>query len=307
MTESNQQSSSNEASNDLVWDYDDAFCRNRGLISPEEQQRIRQCRVAIPGMGGVGGLNLMTLARMGVGKFRVADADSFNVGNFNRQFGALRENIGRPKVEVLAASAQAVNPEAEIDALNGFVSEENIGTFLEGVDLVVDSLDFFAFDARRMLFREAHARGIWAITAGPVGFSTIWLAFDPNGMSFDSYFDLKDGMTPADQFAAMAVGLAPRPTHLPYFDYSYIDYNSGSAPSVSAACRLASGVVGVEAVKILLGRGKVRAAPCYNQFDAYRYIHRKGWIPMGNRNPIQRIKRRILRQRMINAGYGSTT
>jgi molybdopterin/thiamine biosynthesis adenylyltransferase len=285
------------------WSYSDAFTRNLGLIAPDEQQRLRRCRVAIPGMGGVGGLHLMTLARIGVGKFNIADADEFDVGNFNRQFGATVSNIGRPKTEVLAEFASDVNPEAEINVLNEFVTEDNVAEFLDGVDLVIDALDFFAFDARRMLFREAAKRGLWVITAGPIGFSTAWLAFDPNGMTFDQYFDLSDDMQPVDRFAAFVLGLAPRATHVPYSDFSYVDPN-GAGPSVAAACRLAAGVVGIESLKILLGRGKVRAAPCYHQFDVYRYRFRKGWMPMGNRNPIQRLKRRILRGRMLQLGYG---
>ncbi len=286
-----------------TWNYDEAFSRNLGLISPSEQQRLRQCRVAIPGMGGVGGMHLMTLARLGVGKFRIADADSFEVKNFNRQFGSSIDNLGRPKAEVLKSAAKGVNPELEIDAITEFVSRENVDTFLDGADLLVDSVDFFAFEARRMLFREARNRGIWTITAGPIGFSTAWLLFDPNGMSFDDYFDLKDGMEPVDLFSAFALGLAPRSTHLPYFDFSYVEA-SGRGPSVAAACNLASGVVGTEAIKILLRRGKVRAAPCYAQFDAHRCLLRKGRLWMGNRNPIQRLKRHIMKRKMIELGYG---
>jgi molybdopterin/thiamine biosynthesis adenylyltransferase len=288
-----------------LWNYDDAFSRNLGLINPQEQQRLRSCRVAIPGMGGVGGLHLMTLARMGVGKFRVADADNFETKNFNRQFGATVETIGRPKAEVLAASARSINPEAEIESWTHFVTPGNVTEFLDGVDLLVDSVDFFAFEARRILFREAQRRGIWVITAGPIGFSTAWLVFDPAGMSFDDYFDLHDGMMPVDLFSAFLVGLTPRATHMPYMDLSYVDA-SGRGPSVASACRLCSGVVGAEAVKILLGRGLVRSAPSYAQFDAYRCILRKGRIPWGNRNPLQRAKRYLLRKRMIQLGYGKT-
>lgn len=116
-----------------VWSYEEAFSRNLGLINPQEQQLLRNARVAIPGMGGVGGLHLMTLTRMGIGKFRVADADAFEAKNFNRQFGATIETIGRPKAEVLAANAKAVNPEAEIDAWTEFVTPANVAEFLEGV------------------------------------------------------------------------------------------------------------------------------------------------------------------------------
>lgn len=121
----------------------------------------------------------------------------------------------------------------ELEFLKEFVTPENVDRFLEDVDLLIDAVDFFAFDARRMLFREAARRGIWVVTAGPIGFSTAWLAFDPKGMSFDNYFDLRDGMAAVDQFAAFAIGLAPRSTHIPYFDFSYVDQN-GRGPSVAA-------------------------------------------------------------------------
>ena len=284
------------------WNYDTAFSRNLGLIAPEEQARLRRSRVAIPGMGGVGGIHLITLARMGIGRFRIADADRFEVANFNHQFGASMPNVGRPKVEVMAEAVAGVNPSVEIDCCGDFIAAENVAAFLQDVDLVVDAVDFFAFETRRMLFREAAARGIWVITAGPIGFSTAWLAFDPAGMTFDEYFDFRDGMSAVDQFAAFTVGLAPRSTHLPYFDLSYVD-SSGRGPSVAAACALAAGVVGAEAVRILLGHGGVRAAPRYAQFDAYRCLLRKGRIFLGNRNPIQRLKRRFLKKKMLELGY----
>src|SRR5271165_2808853 len=69
---------------DTAWSYDEAFVRNRGLISSEEQRRLRDCRVAIAGMGGVGGVHLATLARLGVGHFTIADPDEFEIANFNR-------------------------------------------------------------------------------------------------------------------------------------------------------------------------------------------------------------------------------
>ncbi len=294
------QSADNTAS--AAWSYEEAFSRNLGLVSPEEQQRLRQCRVAIPGMGGVGGNHLMTLTRLGIGKFHIADADAFETKNFNRQFGATLDNLGQAKVSVLDAAAKSVNPELQIEVFDKFITPENVAAFLDGVDLLVDSVDFFAFEARRMLFREARQRGIWALTAGPIGFSTAWLAFDPNGMSFDEYFDLNDDMQAVDKLCAFALGLAPRSTHLPYFDFSYVE-SSGRGPSACAACRLAAGVVGTEAVKILLNRGEVRAAPYFQQFDAYRYLLRKGRLRSGNRSYLQRLKRRIMRGRMIKLGY----
>lgn len=279
------------------WSYDEAFCRNRGLITAEEQERLRRSRVAIIGMGGVGGIHLVTLARLGIGHFTIADPDTFELANFNRQYGALLGNLGRSKVEAMAQTARAINPEIDLCVLKAPVTQQNVDRFLAGADLLIDGVDFFSFQARRLVFRQARARNIWAITAGPVGFSVAWLVFDPRGMSFDKYFDIRDHMNWLDQLIAFAVGLAPRATHLRYLDLGQVDPAAGKAPSASLACHLAAGVAAAEALKILLGRGPLRPAPCYAQFDPYRGILRRGRLLLGNRHPWQRLKRYILRRR----------
>jgi molybdopterin/thiamine biosynthesis adenylyltransferase len=287
-----------------AWAYAEAFSRNLGLINPPEQEKLRRSRVAIPGMGGVGGSHLMALVRLGIGKFRIADPDHFDVVNFNRQYGADMDTVGLAKAEVMADRARAVNPELELNVWTDRLSQRNVDAFLDDVDVVIDGIDFFAFETRRMLFREARERGIWAVTAGPIGFSAAWLVFDPNGMSFDEYFDFHDDMQPVDQFAAFLIGLTPRGTHFPYLDLSFVDRKSGRGPSAGLACSLCNGVTATEVIKILLGRQPLRPAPCYWQFDAYRYLLRQGRLRWGNRGPMQRLKRRILRRRMIQLGYG---
>src|SRR5262245_41961302 len=178
------------ANSTASWSYETAFVRNLGLINPTEQQKLRQCRVAIVGMGGVGGIHLVTLARLGIGRFTIADPDIFEVANFNRQYGANVETVGRLKTEVMAEIARAINPEVEIRSFTDPIGTHNAAAFLQDADLFVDGIDFFAIDVRRLLFRQAASQGIYAITAGPIGFSTAWLVFKPVGMSFDRYFDL---------------------------------------------------------------------------------------------------------------------
>src|SRR5688572_27053803 len=95
-----------------AWSYEEAFCRNLGLISREEQQKLRNSRVAIAGMGGVGGVHLLTLARLGIEKFTIADPDEFELANFNRQAGANIETLGQSKAGIMAAQARLINPEA---------------------------------------------------------------------------------------------------------------------------------------------------------------------------------------------------
>ena len=284
------------------FDYEEAFSRHLGLIAPEEQARLRKARVAIVGMGGVGGIHLITLTRLGIGKFHLADPDIFEIANLNRQYGATARGLGRPKVEVMAEEALVINPELEIRTFREPIGPSNIDAFLDGADIVLDGIDFFALDVRRLIFREARRRGLWAITAGPLGFGAAYLVFSPTGMSFDEYFDFRDKMSRFDQLVAFLVGLAPRATQRAYMDVSKVDIATGRGPSVGLACNICGGIAAAEALKILLGRSPVRPAPWFFQFDAYRQLLVKGRIPWGNRNPWQRLKRRLVKSALIRLG-----
>jgi molybdopterin/thiamine biosynthesis adenylyltransferase len=284
------------------WSYQEAFARNLGLVSPEEQQQLRDSRVAIVGMGGVGGVHLTTLARLGVGKFSIADPDTFEVANFNRQVGATTQSLGRSKVEVMAEEVRAINPEVELRLFQA-VTPENVADFLDGAGVLIDSIDFFEIAARRQIFAEARRRGIWAVTAAPLGFSTAWLAFSPTGMSFDEYFDLNDSMDQLDRIIAFGIGLAPRATHLGYMELARTDPRTHRGPSAGLSCQLCSGVAAAETLKILLGRSPIRAAPHYFQFDPYRYLLRRGKLRGGNRNPLQRLKRWLARRKLVRLGW----
>ena len=107
-----------------------------------------------------------------------------------------------------------------------------------------------------------------------------------------------DRMNRLDRLAAFAVGLTPRATHLRYLDLSRVDLKTGAAPSVALACQLAAGVAAAETLKILLNRQPLRPAPCYAQFDAYRSLLRCGRLRWGNLHALQRLKRRLFRQRI---------
>ncbi len=274
-----------------LWSYDEAFCRNIGLISTEEQQKIRQARIAIAGVGGVGSHYLLTLARTGFEQFNIADFDHFELANFNRQVGATIETVGRQKAETIKEMALSVNPETDIRIFKQGINNNNIAEFLKDIDVVLDGIDFFNIETRRRLFREAKARGIYAITSGPMGFSATLHVFTPQGMGFDEYFDLNDNMSGIDKLIAFGIGLAPKATHLKYIKASSIDLTKQTGPSLGLACQLCSAFVATEVINIILKRRKIKAAPYYFQFDPYLQVLKKGYLMMGNKNPIQRLKR----------------
>lgn len=292
------------------WDYDLAFSRNLGLVTPEEQNRLRSSCVAIAGMGGVGGVHLVTLARLGIGRFHLADLDHFETANFNRQYGATVETVGQPKIEVMAEIVRRINPEVSLRLFPDGLTEKNSQEFVAGADVVLDGIDFFAIDARRLLFRTARDRGLYAITSGPLGFGSSLHIFSPTGMSFDEFFDLHDGMPNVDQIIAFIVGLAPRALHLRYLDLSRVNLDAGTGPSSSIACQLSSALIGVETLNLLLKRAPVWSAPRYFQFDPYVHRYVKGCLRRGNRQLRQRIKRWMMKRCLLRgaaAGRPSRT
>ncbi len=273
--------------------YDEAFSRNIGWVTEWEQIALNGKKVAIAGMGGVGGVHLLTLVRLGIGAFHIADMDTFEVANFNRQVGAATKTVGHPKVEVLAEMARDINPGLSVALFPEGVRDDNIDAFLDGVDLFVDGFDFFVLDMRAKVFARCADLGIPAITAAPIGMGAAYLIFMPGAMTFEEYFRL-EGLTEKRKYVKFLMGLTPRALHRNYImDPTRIDIAGRKGPSSMAAVQLCSGVVGAEALKILLGRGPILAAPHYHQFDAYRNRHVVRKLRWGNRNPLQIVKTRI--------------
>jgi molybdopterin/thiamine biosynthesis adenylyltransferase len=269
--------------------YEQAFARNIGWVTPAEQQALRGKRVAIAGGGGVGGVHLLTLARLGIGRFRIADFDRFDIVNFNRQVGAMMSTLGEPKAEVLARMARDINPEIEIEVFDQGINAGNLDAFLDGVDLYVDSLDFFAFDIRQRTFALCAQLGIPATTVAPLGMGAALLTFMPGRMTFEEYFQW--GERPdLEKAVRFVIGLAPAGLHRPYLVVpEAVNFAERRGPSTFMACQLCAGIAATEALKILLGRGKVLAAPWGVQFDAYRNKLARTWRPGGNRNPLHRL------------------
>jgi molybdopterin-synthase adenylyltransferase len=249
-------------------------------------------------MGGVGGVHLTTLARLGVAKFHIADLDRFEVANFNRQAGATMTTLGRPKVEVLAAMARDINPECELEIFPDGVDGSNLARFFQGVDLYVDGLDAFAFGAREAVFAYCAAHRVPATTVAPLGMSAALLNFMPGGMTFEEYFRLS-GCSDAEKAIRFLVGFAPSLLHRHYLvDKTRVNLAEGRGPSTGLSCQLCAGVATAEALKILLGRGKVWAAPHAVQFDAFRNKMSHTWRPGGNRHPLNRLAIAIAKRQL---------
>jgi len=117
--------------------------RTELLLGAEKLAMVRRAHVLIVGLGGVGAYAAEMLARAGVGRLTLADADTVNETNINRQLVALRSTVGRPKVEVLAERLRDINPEAELTLINKYIRDEETYALLDAAryDYVVDAID----------------------------------------------------------------------------------------------------------------------------------------------------------------------
>ena len=287
------------------FNYTDAFDRNLGWFTDKEQQSLKGKTIAIAGMGGVGGVHLLTLVRMGIANFRIADLDSFELANFNRQVGAMMSTLDQPKVDVLARMAKDINPQVQVTQFPDGVTPQNLDSFLEGADLFIDGFDFFVLDIRRKAFARCRELGIPAVTAAPVGMGIAFLLFAKDGMPFEDYFRF-EGKSELRQYLNFLLGLAPSGMHRSYLvDPTRLNIAKRKAPSTMIGVELCAAYTGAQVAKILLGRGEVKPAPFHYHFDAYLNKFQARRRP-GNNGLLQRLKgdavERMLRKQLGISG-----
>ena len=120
---------------------EDVFSRTELLIGKENLDKLKNTKVAIFGIGGVGSYVLEGLARVGIGKFILVDNDKISLSNLNRQIIATYKTIGRPKVEVAKERVLNINPKCEIETYQEFFMPETEGILDSSVSYIVDAID----------------------------------------------------------------------------------------------------------------------------------------------------------------------
>ena len=146
----------------------EAFVRTAMLLGEAGMERLARARVAVFGVGGVGGHAAEALARSGVGAIELIDADVVGPSNLNRQIVALHSTLGLPKVEVAAARIRDINPDCDVVARRVFFTPETAGQFdFTRYDYVVDAIDTVA--GKIQLIEQSKAAGTPIICAMGAG------------------------------------------------------------------------------------------------------------------------------------------
>lgn len=148
--------------------YLDRFSGIGRLYGISALEKFRISHVAVVGIGGVGCWAAECLARSGIGKVTLIDADDLCVTNTNRQIHALDGSYGKPKVAVMANRLRAIQPEIEVLEVQEFVSARNVDTVLAGrFDAVIDAID--AVRAKCELLARCRALDVPVIACGAAG------------------------------------------------------------------------------------------------------------------------------------------
>ena len=147
---------------------DEQYSRTELLFGSEAMARLRKARVAVFGLGGVGGYAAEALARSGIGALDLIDHDTVSVSNLNRQIYALHSTIGRYKAEVAAERIADIDPSIKVTVHNIFYTPETAGQFdFTGYDYIVDAIDTVA--GKVALAVNAQAAGTPIISAMGAG------------------------------------------------------------------------------------------------------------------------------------------
>ncbi len=144
------------------------FSRTAMLIGEEALKKLASSRVAIFGVGGVGGYVIEALARSGVGEFDLIDNDTVNITNINRQIIATHDTIGRDKVEVARERILSINPSAQVNTYKVFYLPENADKFdFSQYDYIVDAVD--TVTAKIDIIVNAKEKGVPVISSMGTG------------------------------------------------------------------------------------------------------------------------------------------
>lgn len=142
--------------------YDEQTGRNIGFVTPEQQEQLRAATVFICGVGGMGGSCALALARAGVGRLILADIDTFEASNLNRQVFAFTHTLGRHKAEATAAICATINPHGTFEVRDGSWTDSILDD-LHTAEVAVNGADDLG--AALHLYRTAKALGVTVVDA----------------------------------------------------------------------------------------------------------------------------------------------
>ena len=237
--------------------YWERFSRNIGILTKEEQGVLRNSKVSVAGLGGVGGVQAVYIARAGIGKMAIADPEKFEYSDINRQYGATESTIGKKKAEVMAEILRDINPEIDLEVYPEGITEDNINEFLEGAKVAIDAIEYFAPKTKRLFFDKCKEKDIPVISAPIVGYRALIFEYTRDSWDYE------------DVFGERTIGRTFRALWPPYMDVKiFQEIREGKPfPTFGPTSAVSGGIVAAETVFLILGKKSPLEVPRCKYID----------------------------------------
>ncbi len=227
------------------------FNRTELLLGADDLDCLHRSRVVVAGCGGVGGGVIVTLARMGIGHFVLADPGLFDEPDVNRQWAATKQTLGLNKAEVYEELVRSINPMATVEVFPEGVTPDTLDELVSRGDLVVDGLDFsLPLPLRMRFYQRTMELDRYCISSPIIGFGTMTFVAAPGGMGMDRLIQKFIAETSANEKLPAGMAKLFFPDHVEAFNRHI---GTGAIPSSSIAATLSAAVQSAEIVLILLG------------------------------------------------------
>lgn len=243
-----------------------SLIRNIGLITENQQERLKNAKVAVIGAGGDGGLTIERLTRWGVGNLWILDPEGFEEENLNRQYAADFETIGMNKALAVYEAVKKINPSLEIRADPYGISPENIDDVFSWADLVIDEAEYTIPQLAILIARAGRRHGKVVITGANVGFGATIFAYHPEGkFALEQLYGV-DREMPIEDICGKAdpvKGLCPWIPKYGLQLFERVHRSEIAAPMVSSSVALVAAIVSNETIRFLTETGDLVYLPRY--------------------------------------------
>ncbi|MFO7659086.1 MAG: ThiF family adenylyltransferase [Bacteroidales bacterium] len=257
--------------------YNQIFNRNIGLITPDNQEKLKNSKVAVFGVGGLGGVIAEVLVRSGVGSIVLTDRDKYEASNLNRQVFAFSKTIGEYKVDAAEQFLKDINPELQVKKYLQITSA-NISEIMHSADIVLLALD----DVVPIIIISRYARQHkvplvegWAIPFGNVRVFTEQTPSLEEVYHLDNLDKDPELITP-DENKALNIKMLYELKKIKGIEGYYSEealqrIQKGQVPSFAPMVWLTAVLMSFEAIKVLLHQGRIAYAPGFALYDPFNH------------------------------------
>lgn len=280
----------------MHFEYGELFGRNYGILTSEQQERIKKTRIVIFGDSGTGEILATLLARSGFTDFIIAGRDVYEPSDMNRQIGCFIDTLGRRKTDVIRDTLLSINPGIRITIHRVLPAEDEIDQLVAAGDIIIPAVDDLSYSV--LLFRAARKFGIPAILCVPSGTAGWVSVFTAESPTLEDMFGI-----PKLDYPGLVSVMRSREYRCAQYNYVidgdwrikwFFDYYTGQRP-LALICPvewMAASLASLEAMKIASDRWEPMIAPrCWilkkgrvsaSRFSLFVRTHRKlGWALFG--------------------------